>query len=112
MSDDLISRKALLDKLALFSDRVNGNEHFLFGIETAKEIVEDMPGAFGGWIPVEEATPEPRVDVLADFGGDTPIIAWHSNVSGWKNSSTDMEVSRRVIAWRPLPEPYQAERRT
>lgn len=68
--------------------------------------------ANGSWIPVEEQTPEPRVDVLADFGGDTPIIAWHSNVSGWKNSSTDMEVSRRVIAWRPLPEPYQAERRT
>ena len=39
MSDDLISRKSLLQKLDLFSDRENGNKHFFLGIETAKEII-------------------------------------------------------------------------
>ena len=43
---DLISRKALLEKLGVFSDRKNGNEHFLLGIETAVEIIESEPTAF------------------------------------------------------------------
>lgn len=46
MSDDLISRKTVLEKLKVFSDRKNGNEHFLFGIETAIEIIENEPVAF------------------------------------------------------------------
>ena len=46
MGDDLISRKAVLDKLALFNDREHGNEHFFFGLETAKEIIENEPTAF------------------------------------------------------------------
>lgn len=46
MSDDLISRKMVLEKLKVFSDRKNGNEHFLFGIETAIEIIENEPVAF------------------------------------------------------------------
>lgn len=46
MREDLISRKSLLQKLDLFSDRENGNKHFFLGIETAKEIIEDEPAAF------------------------------------------------------------------
>lgn len=46
MSDDLISRKALLKKLEVFNDRDHGNEHFLLGIESAKEIIKNEPAAF------------------------------------------------------------------
>lgn len=46
MSDDLISRKALLEKLEVFNDRDHGNEHFLLGIESAKEIIKNEPAAF------------------------------------------------------------------
>lgn len=46
MSDDLISRKALLKKLEIFNDRDHGNEHFLLGIESAKEIIKNEPEAF------------------------------------------------------------------
>lgn len=46
MSDDLISRKALLKKLEVFNDRDHGNEHFLLGIESAKEIIKNEPTAF------------------------------------------------------------------
>lgn len=46
MSDDLISRKALLEKLEVFNDRDHGNEHFLLGIESAKEIIKNEPEAF------------------------------------------------------------------
>lgn len=46
MSDDLISRKALLKKLEVFNDRDHGNEHFLLGIESAKEIIKNELTAF------------------------------------------------------------------
>ena len=37
---DYIERKTVLNALSVFNDRVHGNEHFLNGIETAKEIVD------------------------------------------------------------------------
>jgi hypothetical protein len=33
----------VISALSIFNDRENGNEHFLYGIETAKEIVENAP---------------------------------------------------------------------
>ena len=33
----------VLKALGIFNDRKNGNEHFIYGIETAKEIIEDTP---------------------------------------------------------------------
>ena len=39
--NDFVRRSEILFGLNVFSDDENGNEHFLNGIETAKEIVED-----------------------------------------------------------------------
>lgn len=52
--DDLISRKALLKKLEVFNDRDHGNEHFLLGIESAKEIIKNEPTAFDKEKVIEE----------------------------------------------------------
>lgn len=41
--DDLISRAAMLEALGHFNDYVNGDPHFLNGIETATEIAENLP---------------------------------------------------------------------
>lgn len=61
----------------------------------------------GQWIPCSERLPEKHVDVLVDFGDENPIIAWYSHVNDtWKNSSTDYVINVDVIAWQPLPEPY------
>lgn len=54
MSDDLIGRKALLEKLEVFNDRDHGNEHFLLGIESAKEIIKNEPAAFDKEKVIEE----------------------------------------------------------
>lgn len=40
---DLISRVEMLEALGHFNDYVNGDLHFLNGIETAKEIAENLP---------------------------------------------------------------------
>ena len=39
----LIDADLLMEKLNVFNDREHGNEHFINGIETAKELLEDMP---------------------------------------------------------------------
>ena len=39
----LIDADYILEGLGHFNDRVNGNQHFLNGIETAKEITENAP---------------------------------------------------------------------
>mgnify|MGYP003532509284 CR=1 FL=1 len=42
----MIDADALMEKLNVFNDKVNGNEHFINGIETAKELLDDMPSAY------------------------------------------------------------------
>lgn len=39
----MIDADYVLSALGIFNDRKNGNEHFLFGIDTAKEIVQNAP---------------------------------------------------------------------
>ena len=43
---ELIDKGELMEKLNVFNDRVHGNEHFLYGIETAKELLEDTQTAY------------------------------------------------------------------
>ena len=69
-----------------------------------------------GWIPVEERLPEepkenpvfedkPLELYLVDMGGSYPLRAfWNGKrfTDGWS--------TLKVIAWRPLPEPYKSKR--
>lgn len=69
-----------------------------------------------GWIPVEERLPEdpketpvfdnkPLELYLVDIGGGYPLRAF------WNGKQfTDGWSILKVIAWRPLPEPYRPER--
>lgn len=44
----------MLEKLEVFNDRDHGNEHFLLGIESAKEIIKNEPTAFDKAKVIEE----------------------------------------------------------
>ena len=50
--DHLVCREWLIAALPIFNDRKNGNEYFLRGIETAKEIVKSAP--IEDCVPVNE----------------------------------------------------------
>lgn len=65
-----------------------------------------------GWIPVEERLPEEGgTYIITAKDGEREIISF----AKWQNryKRFDMTGARaywRIIAWRPLPEPYRPER--
>ena len=75
-------------------------------MEEAKGIIRK--NANDGWIPVNERLPENDRSVL--MCGDTGCIdvGWW-NGKRWKTGFSHAD-NFEAVAWRPLPEPYQAER--
>lgn len=67
-----------------------------------------------GWIPVEKHLPEGRTRVICQFdNGDIELLwqDWESDpesLTYW--TDFDFMAEKKVIAWRPLPEPYRPER--
>lgn len=88
---ELISKQMVLDALGCFNDKEHGDEHFLNGIETAKEIVENMPSTTTGELVAKilEAINGEIVDEVA-FGyhgswvgiDDYPHETWECNRCG------------------------------
>ena len=78
-----------------------------------------------GWISVEESLPEDDVDVLITYTDinneqytDIAITAYgYAYLGGnkldfkeWRSSFEYFRSNYKVIAWRPMPEPYRPER--
>lgn len=120
----------ILDKLSFFGGQRAGRELWN---DKPREVQDEDIASFNrdieylrdfirkhmndGWIPVEERDhlPEAGEHVLVSIGtGFNPEKAFLSEDGHWTmlhapegyNDITDM-----VDAWRPLPEPYQTERR-
>ena len=91
-----------------------------YGLNIAKDIIRKHMN--DGWIPVEERMPEDEIPTPKLVTALVP-----DRKARWDNSETfslivDTDVydpdymgkweyyKKNVIAWRPLPEPYQAER--
>lgn len=122
----LIDADYILSSLNVFSDREHGNEHFLFGIETAQDIVKDAPTIEPRphWIPFtlrEETTedgldqkespmisceelPENGQDILVTDGYRVWIDTFFDDNGLYLDSENALFWD--VIAWMPLPEPY------
>lgn len=82
-----------------------------------KEIIEQTAAEYNnGWIPVEESLPEepqngmqgmdelPEYIVMID-GADQSTVLRYAGDGEWYDSVT--QDFYKVIAWQPLPEPYQ-----
>lgn len=63
------------------------------------------------WIPVEERLPEKEYDtVLCVTDQNYYFVGVYNQEYGFRTG--DIETEGKVVAWRPLPEPYQKERST
>ena len=94
-----------------------GTEHLVSGLEMAEEIIRRHMN--DGWIPVEERLPEKYISVLVqwekyDRSIDETLIyldvMWLEDEEDVVFETINGIPNGRVIAWRPLPEPYHPER--
>lgn len=74
-------------------------------------IIEKMAERMNdGWIPVEERLPEKEYDtVLCVTDKNYYLVCVYNKEIGFRTS--DFLVEGEIVAWRPLPELYQPERR-
>ena len=87
-------------------DYARGSGDVVKGLSIAKSIIRKHMN--DGWIPVEERLPEERNLYLAtaESAGFYFRLIGHWNAPGW----TEETGQQKIIAWRPLPEPYHPER--
>ena len=62
-----------------------------------------------GWVPVEERLPEEYETVMAVDEYNYNFIAVYNQRYGFKTNDICGDADK-VIAWRPMPEPYKPER--
>lgn len=97
MKDDLIRRQDAIEAL-LKEANADGAYGYISG-EEAEKVLNALPSAEQGWIPVTERLPEEHKEVLTSdsvFG-----ITFDSIHNGkWR---------KHPIAWMPLPEPWKGE---
>ena len=112
-------KQELVDRLAAYENTDLDPEQVEHVKETAKKyLLEKAQGKAGAWIPAEERLPENNKLVLVwarstARGADEWSLGscdkgfW---VLGSYGGSLVFPSQLEAVAWRPLPEPYQAER--
>ena len=117
----------ILDKLSFFGGQRAGRElwndkpreiqdediaNFNRDIEYLRDIVSNHMN--DGWIPVEERLPEGQTRVICQFdNGDIELLwqDWESDPETLTYlADFSMMAEKKVIAWRPLPDPYLPEK--
>ena len=106
MSNDLISRKSVIDIL----ESIMLNDSNLSKRYMAAEIrdkVNKIQTDNDGWIPVEERLPEEPGRYNVTFRSDGSV---HEIGYGWYDLYSATYFSDdAILAWRPLPESYKPE---
>ena len=112
----LEERKSRYEDLANednFNGDYEGERKYTAKVEMCEELIEivqEVAKEHGnGWIPCsEENMPSDSEEVLVTTDNGGCVMAWYSNYyNNWVNSSTGNEIKAKVIAWQPLPAPYQ-----
>ena len=112
--DDLISRQAVynvLDKMPVRGFRKEGETiHGLISLSQVNSAIINLPSAQPEphWIPCSERLPELDVYVIATTQWHEITMACRIGDGEWFiNEGGSNAYDDDVIAWMPLPEPYQ-----
>lgn len=95
----MIDEKKLIEALYKFD-----KSKFLRKVEFEK-FINEQPKV-DNWIPVSERLPDYDELVLATDDCYRVFIAWYSVIHGW---CSDRYGCCYVVAWMPLPEPYEGD---
>lgn len=85
--------------------------------DTIPEYIEAMNMAISAlekqeqdrWIPVTERLPEENGTYLACYEDATVLLDWFNGKWFFYRTNPAVEETGTIIAWRPLPEAYEAE---
>ena len=89
----------------------DGEHHFVIDGCTAMFLAQDIIHKHmnGGWIPVEERLPEESLNSVIGWDEYRERCCFVQYYGGKWSLRADREPIK-IIAWRPLPEPYSPER--
>lgn len=93
------SKKGIIDN---YADGMND------GFDEAISIVQEVAKE-GGWIPCSERMPEAQKNVLVcENNGEIHLCRYNANIKRFFYDGSDWDIKLgEVIAWQPLPAPYQ-----
>lgn len=88
----------------LYTDKIG-----IWCFDRAKEVVTQVVAEYNnGWIPVEDRLPEVEADVLLSLRSLDIYTGFRANTEGCFYVEGEGYVEdENVLAWKPLPEPYQ-----
>lgn len=100
-----------IDENALTKESVyflNAHGIKLVSASKMKEIVQEE-SKNGGWIPCSERLPEAHKNVLVcENDGEIHLCRYNANMKRFFYDGSDWDIKlSEVIAWQPLPAPYQ-----
>lgn len=110
MKDDTISRAAAIDALNGLTDIFLNNLPPTIYKADAVEAVKALPPAQPGWIPVTEQLPDVRQWVLCQCrAGIMDVLRLTADGSWSKNYPHTEYMSSFVVAWMPIPAPWEGD---
>lgn len=111
----MIDEKKLIEELKKYEDFLYdlGELSMMSGATTAISIVKSQPKV-GKWISVEERLPEQKGEYLVTYHpcyrDDIDTEFYNVGIDNFRNKTSWAKSKyRKVIAWQPLPEPYEVK---
>ena len=107
MVDDVISRQAMINEINLHVGILYDSPTL---VESLKLLVWSLPSVQPGWIPVTERLPDVRQWVLCQCrAGIMDVLRLTADGSWSKNYPHTEYMSSFVVAWMPLPAPWEGD---
>lgn len=104
----MINEKDILKQTIQLKKSQFADSRFIDGVAAVETLI-DMAPKVDEWVPCSERLPENIKTVLVTLKEmEQPTIGWYGNIDGWRLSEKEFCcIEHEVIAWMPLPEPYQ-----